>query len=310
MTRTQADVLSPPGTRPCAMEFIALNSLLSGSYSRLGLTGQRLRGGLTTAVNRVRLLQGTEDRHLLSTCGGGTVLVVPPFILHPTSNSTGEKEKAKIWAVLQMSEIACLALPGLLKRPDFLPHFASASESAKPVICSRFDEFLLASRLTGLLREKLRHRVFLHGALVNMYGLGVLVTGDSGCGKTSGALGLAARGHKWIADDAIEIEKRPNNLLYGCSHVRSKGLLEIKGRGIILAGEMLPAVAMDDETPLDLIVEIKKRTARAVPVHSGGRFYRTIMAVKLPVMRFPPLSRGNWWLEELERAVQLMRQME
>lgn len=285
------------------MEIIALKSLLAGSSVRLGLTGKALNDGLKKAVNRVQVIAHTEDHHLLSEDAQVTIFLLSPSIFHAISASAGA-EKNEFATLIKKAEVACLVLPGISQMPNFLPRFAS--EIATPVLCSCYDEYLLASRLTGLLQEKLHHRIQTHGALVNMYGLGVLITGESGCGKTTGALELAKRGHKWIADDAVEIVRGDGNLLYGRCHARSKGLLEIKGQGIMKAGEMLPAVTIGEQTPLDLIVEMKK-SFRFVPA-SSRRGYRKIMGMRLPVLRYTTFKLRNW-SSELEHEVRLMRRM-
>ena len=90
-----------------------------------------------------------------------------------------------------------------------------------------YDEFLLESRLSRLLREKIENSISMHGAFVSVSGLGVIFVGDSGAGKTECALELVERGHRWIADDAVEIERR-GDLLYGRSHELVKCLINIK----------------------------------------------------------------------------------
>lgn len=285
------------------MESITLKSLLTGSSVRLGLTGGKANNCLIRSVNRVVHLR-EAGCHLFSERAWMTIFVVSPSLFPIINGSTGER-KTEFMAMSKAANVACLAVP---RTTNLLPYSPSRclSKLATPVISSSFDEFLLASRLMGLLRERLHHRIFVHGALVNVYGLGILIMGDSGCGKTTYALELAAHGHKWIADDTVEIKKCDDNILYGRSHARSQGLLEIKGRGIIPASDILPGVAIGAQSPLDLIVEIK-RSDESVPV-SSRLTYRKIMDVRLPVLRFSRLS-PEYWRTELERRTRLMRRM-
>lgn len=286
------------------MNAIALKSLLRGKSRHLGLTGTMVNNGLTKAVSRVILVQNAQACHTLSEGAPPTIFVVAPASFHYGGSSCGD-QKGGIASLIKSSDAACLALAGISPGSADMPEITSGL--AMPVICSYFDEFLLTSRLTGLLREKLEHRTCVHGVLVNMYGVGVILMGDSGCGKTTAALELAERGHQWIADDAVEIEKLAGNRLYARSHARSKGLLEIKGRGIIEAGEILPAVAIGEQAPLGLIVEMPGY-AGSVPVGNSKRAYRRIMEVRLPVLRLFSLSRGDWY-RELEREARLLRRM-
>jgi hypothetical protein len=96
---------------------------------------------------------------------------------------------------------------------------------------SRFDPHLLQSRLTGLVRERLERTVVYQGGLIEIGGRGLLLTGDSGCGKTTCALCLAKRGARWIADDRVEIVGRRRRLL-GRAPRSIRGLVALKTLGV------------------------------------------------------------------------------
>jgi HPr kinase/phosphorylase len=168
---------------------------------------------------------------------------------------------------------------------------------------SRFDEHLLTSRLTALWREKLHRRVSLQGALVNVWGRGILIAGESGSGKTTLALELARRGHQWIADDAVEIEKEPDGRLSGRSQAAVKNLLEIKGSGVLSVRDILPPGSIADTTPVDMIADIRQDARRCVSTSSLGRQSRIIMGVRLPRLRIP---RSGNRCGQIENAVRIM----
>lgn len=89
------------------------------------------------------------------------------------------------------------------------------------------------SRLTTFLEHELAKTTSLHGVLVDVYGVGVLITGDSGIGKSETALELVKRGHRLVADDNVEIREITKDELIGTPPKLIEHLLEIRGLGII-----------------------------------------------------------------------------
>ncbi|PAM92988.1 HPr(Ser) kinase/phosphatase, partial [Flavobacterium sp. IR1] len=91
----------------------------------------------------------------------------------------------------------------------------------------------LSSKLTNYLESKLSPMTAVHGVLVDIYGIGVLITGNSGVGKSETALDLVRRGHRLVADDSVEIRQENEDTLVGRSPELIQHLLEIRGLGII-----------------------------------------------------------------------------
>src|SRR5690606_37130731 len=104
----------------------------------------------------------------------------------------------------------------------------------------------LSSQLTNFLDSKLAPTTAIHGVLLDIYGVGVLITGASGVGKSETALDLVYRGHRLVADDSVEIRQEHDESLIGSAPELIKHLLEIRGLGIINvmtlfgAGAVLP----------------------------------------------------------------------
>jgi serine kinase of HPr protein (carbohydrate metabolism regulator) len=108
--------------------------------------------------------------------------------------------------------------------------------------------------------------IVVHGVLVQASGLGVLMTGDSGIGKTACGLDLVTRGCLWIADDAVILERR-GDALYGRGHERTKKLIAVRGRGILDVRSLLKAEVLLDETRVHLIIQF----IRHLPEQGVGR---------------------------------------
>lgn len=107
------------------------------------------------------------------------------------------------------------------------------------------------------LREELAERVMMHGVLVDIYGEGVLITGASGIGKSETALELIKRGHRLIADDAVEIKKIADRRLIGSCPEIIRYLIELRGIGIINVKELYGVGSVKDQKTVDLVIKLE-----------------------------------------------------
>jgi HPr kinase/phosphorylase len=126
-----------------------------------------------------------------------------------------------------------------------------------PVLRSNGTTTLLSSRITGFLESKLAPTTTLHGVLVDVYGVGMLITGTSGIGKSETALELVKRGHRLVADDAVEISQTADNALYGTAPELIRHLLEIRGVGIINVMTLFGAGAIRNEKKITVVVRLE-----------------------------------------------------
>jgi len=283
------------------MKSITVKSLLTGNKARLGITSEAGCRGREKNVNSVQSYRGLIDSSFPPAALPGTILVLAPTATAAFDVASGESIR-QFLGTLPADGITCMALAGVNDLPDFLVRIAE--QTATCIFGSRYDEHLLASRLVGLLREKLHRRLFVQGALVNVSGRGVLITGISGAGKTTLALELARRGHTWIADDAVEIEQRCDGRLYGRSHALVKNLLEIKKKGILPVRSLPAVVSIADETPIDLVAQIGGRLECK---QKCGRSYSSIMGVPLPLVNISQFC-FNDRDEQIENAARTISQ--
>ncbi|MFD2705582.1 HPr(Ser) kinase/phosphatase [Salibacterium lacus] len=119
---------------------------------------------------------------------------------------------------------------GLIAPPELLE---SAENVGVPVMRSDVTTTRLSSQLTNFLEARLAKSTAVHGVLVDIYGIGVLLTGASGVGKSETALDLVRRGHRLVADDSVEIFQQHGDTLVGSAPELIRHLLEIRGLGII-----------------------------------------------------------------------------
>lgn len=107
------------------------------------------------------------------------------------------------------------------------------------------------------LREELADRVMIHGVLVDIYGEGVLITGASGIGKSETALELIKRGHRLVADDAVEIKKIADRRLTGSCPEIIRYLIELRGIGIINVKELFGVGSVISKKTIDLVIKLE-----------------------------------------------------
>ncbi|MCH1625799.1 HPr(Ser) kinase/phosphatase [Fredinandcohnia quinoae] len=133
---------------------------------------------------------------------------------------------------------------------------ASERESV-PVLKSPVKTTRLSSRLTNFLESKLAPTTAVHGVLVDIYGVGVLIIGKSGVGKSETALELVKRGHRLVADDCVEIRQEDQDTLVGNAPELIEHLLEIRGLGIINVMTLFGAGAVRSNKRITLVISLE-----------------------------------------------------
>lgn len=152
-------------------------------------------------------------------------------------------------------ETPCIVVSRSMHVPQELLDISE--ERGVPVLRSSVSTTILASRLTGYLETMLAPTTTIHGVLVDVYGVGMLITGTSGIGKSETALELVKRGHRLIADDAVEIRQTTDNVLYGNAPELIRHLLEIRGVGIINVMTLFGAGAVRNEKKITLVCKLE-----------------------------------------------------
>lgn len=146
----------------------------------------------------------------------------------------------------------------------------------------------LVSGITAYLKNALAPRISRHGVLVEVYGEGMLLMGESGIGKSEAAAELLKRGHRLIADDAVDIRKVSDNTLMGTSPALIRNYIEIRGIGVINVAKLFGMAAIKDETAVNLVVNIVPWSGEQVYDRLGlEEQYMDILGVKVPAITIP-----------------------
>ena len=149
--------------------------------------------------------------------------------------------------------------PALLIARDILPDEQCMEMARKhnvSILCSCEPTSALISTIITYLKAALAPRITRHGVLVEVYGEGILLIGDSGIGKSEAAVELLKRGHRLIADDAVEIKKIGTNLLVGTAPELIRNYIELRGIGIINVAKLFGMGAVRSQNEINLVVNI------------------------------------------------------
>jgi HPr kinase/phosphorylase len=152
----------------------------------------------------------------------------------------------------------------------------------------------LIDRITHYLEDRLAPRTQVHGVLLDVYGLGVLIRGDSGIGKSEAALDLVVRGHRLVADDVVQIRRVGNNVLMGTGPEILRHHMELRGLGIINIKDLFGVAAVRNEKAIDLVVDLSRWDERQHYDRLGLDSDRVeILDVALPLLRMPVAPGRN-----------------
>ena len=173
-----------------------------------------------------------------------------------------------------------------------LPYFAEMLELAKEYEVRLLRSKESTSNFIGgriaYLNLTLAPRITRHGVLIEIYGEGVFITGESGVGKSETAIELVKRGHRLVADDAVEIRKVSNISLVGSSPDNIRHFLELRGIGIINARRLFGIGAVKMTEKLDLVVELEQWNSEKVYDRMGiDTEFVSLLGVKVPSLTIP-----------------------
>ena len=152
----------------------------------------------------------------------------------------------------------------------------------------------LISAIITYLNSALAPRITRHGVLMEIYGEGILLVGDSGIGKSEAAIELLKRGHRLIADDAVEIKKVGNNALIGTAPELIRNYIELRGIGIINVAKLFGIGAIKLDNQINLVVKIVPWNTHEVYDRLGLEDqYTEILGVRIPMNTIPVTPGRN-----------------
>ena len=160
----------------------------------------------------------------------------------------------------RFEDLFCYEIPALVisRNLDVFPEcLEMAQKHGRTLLRSELNTVELTSQIIDYLNHALAPVITRHGVLVDVYGEGVLIFGDSGIGKSETAIELIKRGHRLVADDAVEIT-RIGSTLSGTAPELIRNYLEVRGVGVIDVEKLFGVGAVQDSTQIDLVIQFEK----------------------------------------------------
>lgn len=169
-----------------------------------------------------------------------------------------------------------------------------AKQYAVPILLSSEMTSPLMGALITTLNVELAPRITRHGVLVEVYGEGILILGDSGVGKSETAIELVKRGHRLIADDAVELRKVSNRKIMGTAPANIRHFIELRGIGIINVARVFGVGSVRSSCEVEMVVQLEPwdRTKNYDRTGLETQFY-DILGVKVPSMLIPVMPGRN-----------------
>jgi HPr kinase/phosphorylase len=164
----------------------------------------------------------------------------------------------------------------------------ASHKTGVPIMRSPVTTTRLSSRITNFLESRLAPTTAKHGVLVDIYGIGVLITGNSGVGKSETALELVKRGHRLVADDSVEIRQEDEDTLIGSAPELIQHLLEIRGLGIINVMTLFGAGAIRNYKKISIVMNLEAWDSKKVYDRLGLEEETTkIIDTEIPILTIP-----------------------
>jgi HPr kinase/phosphorylase len=204
-------------------------------------------------------------------------------------------------------DIPCVLVTGGWQPPEEL--LAASERYQVPLLRTAVTTPLAIAKLGALLEDHLAVRQVIHGVLIDILGLGVLIVGESGIGKSECALDLVVRGHRLVADDTVEVRRRGEGGVIGTCPELTRHHMEVRGLGVINIRDLFGVASTRHAKRLELVVQLE----RLDPAREYDRLglddaFYDLLGVHIPLIRMPVApGRSLAILVEVAARNQLLR---
>ena len=198
---------------------------------------------------------------------------------------TPDDRKAKVDALFSRKFPALIICQGIEAIPEITE---SAKKYEIPLLGTEEPTSNVMSSVISLLSVKLAPQVTRHGVLVEVYGEGILMLGESGVGKSEAAMELLKRGHRLVADDAVEIKRVSNRTLVGTSPEIIRHLIELRGIGIVDVRQIFGMGAVKESEKIDLVLSLENWSQDTKYDRFGLEYEQyDILGLQVPMITIP-----------------------
>src|SRR3954462_10293427 len=205
-------------------------------------------------------------------------------------------------------DFPCVLITGGFTPP---PELAVEAERARvPLLKTPGATPIAIGKLSSMLEDSLAERTMVHAVLMDVLGLGVLIAGESGIGKSECALDLIVRGHRLVADDTVEIRRRQETILIGACPELTRHHMELRGLGVINVKELFGIASTRSSKRVELVVQLERWDPGREYERLGldDAFFE-ILGFRVPLLKMPVApGRNIAILVEVAARNQLLRQ--
>lgn len=210
-------------------------------------------------IKGIKIKQPDINRPALQIAGffehyEATRLQIIGFVEYKYMMSLSEERKEEIYTKLLSYPIPCIVFCRELE-PDEM-FLKKAIENKVPLFKTKKTTSAFMAEIIRWLNVKLAPCISVHGVLVDVYGEGVLIVGESGIGKSEAALELVKRGHRLVTDDVVEIRKVSDDTIIGTAPDITKHFIEIRGVGIVDVKTLYGVSSVKDTQNIDLVIKL------------------------------------------------------
>jgi HPr kinase/phosphorylase len=204
-------------------------------------------------------------------------------------------------------DVPCVVITGGFQPPAEL--VMEADRAKLPLLKTSVPTPTAIAKLTSILEDSLAERTMMHAVLMDILGLGVLIVGESGIGKSECALDLIVRAHRLVADDTVEIRRRAETILIGTCPELTRYHMELRGLGVINVKDLFGIASTRLSKRVELVVQLERWEPGREYERLGldEEFYE-ILGLKVPLIRMPVApGRSVAILVEVAARNQLLR---
>jgi len=196
-----------------------------------------------------------------------------------------ERQREVMHEIFKQDVACCIVTRG----QDVPPSMSEESELAEiAVLKTRLLTPHFIQNVTRLLEAKFAQRTLTHGVLLDVFGVGILILGRAGIGKSESALDLILRGHRLVADDAVILTRGPSGAIHGQAPKQTKHYLEIRGLGVIDIKQLFGISATRDRKKVQLVVRMEDWNEETEYDRTGlAETHEEILGEKLPLLTLP-----------------------
>ncbi len=271
--------------------FVTVRQLLheGGSLLRLHLAAGR--SGLDRQIRLARVQRpGLALTGFTDYLRYGRVQIVGGSEVSYLAKLTAASRRA-ILGRLAKADITCFVVTkGLAAPPELM---TAAEHSGVPVLTSPLQSTEFIKQLSAFLDQRLAQRTLLHAVLLDVFGLGVLVVGESGIGKSECALELIDRGHRLVADDVVEL-MRTADALVGSSPDLTRNHMEIRGVGVLNIKDLYGVSSIGTPKRVEMVVGLERWEAGREYDRLGLRDEKfALLGLEVPLIRMPVAPGRN-----------------